>query len=177
LLVRDGRDAVVSYAHFVLKTEQGIERPSSIVYENALEEVITSDRFGGWSKNVDGWINRVGYDCIVRYEELIEDPVNIVTATLRRLGVRTEVQGASPPTFEKLRGTVPWFFRKGKSGAWSEEMPSHLLGLFLERHGDTLLRLGYSERVPCRYDVQSSEANLAAVSKATPEETDATSSG
>jgi hypothetical protein len=145
------------------------------VYEKALEEIIIGDRFGGWSRNVSAWINRVGYDCIVRYEELIKDPVNIATATLRRLGVHTRIQGASPPSFEELHRTVPWFFRKGKSGAWSEEMPARLLELFLERHGDTLLRLGYSERVRCRDDVRSSRADLVAVSKATPQKTDATS--
>jgi hypothetical protein len=147
VLIRDGRDTVVSYAHFVLKTERGIERPGSDVFETTLREIITGDLFGGWSRNVNAWVNLVGWDSIIRYEELIEDPVNIAAATLRRLGVNGEINAAAPPSFQELHATVPWFFRRGTPGSWRQEMPSHLQELFVERHGDTLLRLGYSERV------------------------------
>jgi hypothetical protein len=160
VLVRDGRDAVVSYAHYVLKTDQGIERPSREMVEATLKQVITGDQFGGWSRNVNAWINRVGRDSIIRYEELIEDPINIAAAVLQRLGVNGEMDGAPPPSFQELHATVPWFFRKGKSGSWYEEMPPHLHDLFLERHGDTLLRLGYSDRIDYR-EMQETRSNAA----------------
>jgi hypothetical protein len=137
---------LVSYAHYVLKTEQGIEQPSGDEFDAALEQIITGDRFAGWSANVDAWVDRVGGDGVVRYEDLIRDPVNITAATLRRLGVNAELNGA-PPSFQTLQNTVPWFFRSGKTGYWRQEMSHRLQELFLERHGDTLLRVGYSERV------------------------------
>jgi|GEM_PF-6489561 hypothetical protein len=60
----------------------------------------------------------------------------------------TSAFGTAPASFQELHATIPWFFRLGKTGSWREEMPSHLQELFLKRHGDTLLRLGYSERIP-----------------------------
>jgi hypothetical protein len=147
VLIRDGRDAVVSYAHYALKTEQGIERPGRDLFEATLEQFIIGDNFGGWSRNVNAWINRIGRDNVIRYEDLIEDPVNTAAAALGQLGVKVGISGA-PPSFQELHATIPWFFRRGKTGSWHEEMPAHLQDLFLERHGETLLCLGYSERIP-----------------------------
>lgn len=72
VVVRDGRDAVISYAHFILKTEQGIERADRDVFEATLEEIIRGDHFGGWSRNVNAWIERAGWESLVRFEELIQ---------------------------------------------------------------------------------------------------------
>jgi hypothetical protein len=144
VLVRDGRDAVVSHAHFYLKTERGIDDPRKEVFEGALEQIITGDHFGGWSGNVNAWTSRVHPDMVIRFEDLIDDPLNIVNATVRRLGINVPMRG-EPPSFEELHGMVPWFFRKGKSGGWRQEMPPHLEKLFLERHGGTLRQLGYLE--------------------------------
>ena len=49
VLIRDGRDAVVSYAHHALKTEQGIEQPGRELFEATLKQLIIGDNFGGWS--------------------------------------------------------------------------------------------------------------------------------
>jgi hypothetical protein len=148
VLIRDGRDALVSYARYALKTEQGIERPHRDLFEATLKQLIIGDNFGGWSGNVNAWINRIGWDNVIRYEDLIEDPVNTATAALGAIGVKVGISGAAPPSFQELHATIPWFFRRGKTGSWHEEMPSDIHELFLERHGDTLLRLGYSERIP-----------------------------
>jgi len=147
VLVRDGRDAVVSYAYFVLKTEHGIERPGKDLFEATLKEIITGDTFGGWSANVNAWIDRVGLNRAIRYEDLIEDPINIAVTALRRLGVNGKIESAVIPSFPELHSRIPWFFRRGKSGYWQKEMPHHLQSLFLERHGEALLRLGYAEQM------------------------------
>jgi hypothetical protein len=151
VIVRDGREAAVSYTHFLLKTQQGIERPPKDLFEATLEQIITGgigDGFGGWSRNVNAWIDRAGWDSVIRYEDLIKDPINIAASALRRLGVGGRIGGAAHPSMQELHAAVPWFFRKGQSGYWRQEMPSHLQEIFLERHGDTLLRLGYSEQSP-----------------------------
>jgi hypothetical protein len=145
VLVRDGRDAVVSYAHFVLKTEHGIEKPGRDLFEATLKQLIVGDNFGGWSGNVNAWTNRLGRDTTIRYEDLIEDPVNIAARVLPQLHTKAVARGATPPSFEELHAAIPWFFRRGKTGSWREEMPSHLHDLFLERHGGTLLQFGYSD--------------------------------
>jgi hypothetical protein len=147
VVIRDGRDAVISFAHFVLKTERGIENAPRDVFESTLEKIITGDSFGGWSRNVEKWIEHAGLESVVRFEDLIADPIPIVAATLDRLGISRERNGTPVPTFEELHASVPWFFRRGKRDTWENEMPPHLLDLFMEHHGETLLRLGYSE--PC----------------------------
>ena len=144
VLVRDGRDALVSYAHFALKSEQGIDRPDRELFETTLDQIITGDHFGGWSSNVSAWIDRAGRDNVIRYEDLIEDPVNITAAALRGLGIDHGIEVASLPSFQELHAAVPWFFRKGRPGSWRVEMPQRLQNIFLERHGDVLRRLGYS---------------------------------
>ena len=142
VLVRDGRDAVVSYAHFVLKTEHGVEMPErGRLFEKTLEELIVGEQIGGWSGNVSAWIERAGWASVVRYEDLIEDPINVVGGTLARLGLGVESNGATPPSFEELHAFSPWFFRRGKPGCWREEMPKHLQELFIEKHGDTLVQI------------------------------------
>ncbi len=143
VIIRDGRDSAVSYAYFALKTEHDIEHPTTQEVEKSLEEIIDADRFSGWSTNVNAWIDRVGIDNVVRYEKLVEDPVNTVSNTLGRLGIQRDLTG-SPPLFQELHATVPWFFRSGKQGSWRDEMPARLHQLFLQKHGDTLIRLGYS---------------------------------
>jgi len=146
VLVRDGRAAVVSYAYFLLKTERGIEEPERDLFETTLEQVIMGDAYGGWSRNVKAWIDRVGQPNIVRYEDLIADPVNIAAAALRRLGFREEAKDTVPPSFQELHASIRWFFRRGKPESWRDDMPSHLEELFVERHGETLVQLGYSLR-------------------------------
>jgi hypothetical protein len=145
VLVRDGRDAVVSYAHFLLKAEMGIERPTSDLFEATPEQIIRGDHFGGWSQNVNAWTSRGGRDIIIiRYEELIEDPINVSACVLNALHLDERVIRGIPPSFDELHATVPWFFRKGRPGSWQQEMSPRLQGLFLEKHGETLIRLGYS---------------------------------
>jgi hypothetical protein len=145
VIVRDGRDAVVSYAHFLLKTESGIEWPSSDLLEATLEQVIRGDSFGGWSQNVNAWTKRPGRNVISRYENMVEDPVNVSAYVLKTLHLNAEAPRGTPPSFQELHAAVPWFFRKGGQGSWRQEMSPRLQGLFLEKHGETLTRLGYSE--------------------------------
>jgi hypothetical protein len=155
VLIRDGRDAVVSYAHFILKTEHGIEQPGSEALEKTLEAIIDGDLFGGWSRNVNAWLDRGGCKSVIRYEDLIEDPVRVVTAALGNLGIDHEMNGPVFPSFHELHAIVPWFFRRGKSGSWREGLTPRLQELFMARHGQTLVRLGYSEATPSRHEVSA----------------------
>lgn len=145
VLIRDGRDAVVSYAHFFLKTERGIDHPGRDLFEETLRGIVDGDSFGGWSDNVNAWVDRVGPDRAVRYEDLVKDPVHTVTAALSRVGLNCKTNGTGPPSFEELHALIPWFFRRGRQGSWRSEMPKRLQDRFLQKHGETLLRLGYSE--------------------------------
>ncbi len=157
-LVRDGRDAMVSIAHH----RKDIVEPGTDFLQNLKEAIIASEGsyFGGWSTNVNAWIERA--TIIIKYEDLVDNP--------RREFERLEAIIDMPkgdwsrlPTFDKLKFGSPKyggsstseaikikpqefsqrFFRKGKAGAWNEEMPHEMQQLFMQMHGDVMERLGY----------------------------------
>jgi hypothetical protein len=147
VLVRDGRDAVVSYAHFLLKTTRGVdEYKDKDLFESTLEQVINGDSskaFGGWSRHVSAWLSRTGHNLVIRYEDLIQDPVSTVQTAMERLNIGRTPHQAAVPSFEALHATVPWFFRRGRIGTWKQELPPRLQDLFLQLHGDMITELGY----------------------------------
>lgn len=146
-LVRDGRDALVSYAHFALYTEKNIQNPSRGEFEETLENLIRFEPFGGWSKNVGAWADRVGDDKVVRYEDLVRDPCTNIATALRRASVDYAARAAAIPSFDELHTALPWFFRRGRVGAWRDEMPARLHDLFWELHHTAMERLGYEPPV------------------------------
>jgi len=158
-IVRDGRDAVVSIAHH----RSDLVQPGSDFDSNLLEAIVAEEGsfFGGWSKNVNEWIQRA--QLLIRYEDLIADPVAVFKRVEKLIPL-------PPPAWDKLPGfeemkkgkpmyggvskiTDPKFnpeefagkfFRKGKSGGWKEEMPPHVQDLFWNHHGAAMERLGYA---------------------------------
>ena len=144
-VVRDGRDALVSYAHFILYTEfrvrVGTDRDA---FHRILEQLILSDAyFGGWSRNVLAWQQRAR-TVSIRYEDLLVAPGDLLKESLASVGASVRgTPSGSLPNFESLHDEFPWFFRKGKIGAWRTEMPEVLQDLFWERHEDAMTELGY----------------------------------
>lgn len=157
-LVRDGRDAMVSIAHH----RKDIVMPGSDYYENMREAILAEGGsfFGGWSKNVDEWLQRASI--VIRFEDLVKDPV----AQVERLREIIKLPKGDPsklPDFETLKKSKPKyggkfriknvdfkindfsnrFFRKGKSGGWTEEMPEEMQDLFWKYHGEVMERMGY----------------------------------
>src|SRR5262249_8255350 len=142
-IVRDGRDVLVSYAHFLRSFNPAMaQRP----FADVLFELITAgDLYRNWSLNVNAWRCRGGSAPTpwVRYEALAADPVSIVAGCLRELGLDLKPTGGTLPDFAELQRGWPAFFRKGKSGAWREEMPEELHRLFWTHHGAVMEEFGY----------------------------------
>lgn len=142
-IVRDGRDTLVSYAHFALTFEP--EHYSNRTFQETLRMLIESKQhFGGWSKHVESWKKRDGSTVIIRYEDLINDPVGLVIKACKRVKLALPPLSGTLPDFESLKATIPSFFRKGKSGNWKLEMSAELEELFWSIHGTTMLQMGYS---------------------------------
>ena len=142
-IVRDGRDTLVSYAHFALTFEP--ENYSNKTFQETLRVLIESkEHFGGWSKHVASWKSRGGSTAIIRYEDLIDDPVELVLEACKRIHLTLPPLSGTLPDFESLQATIPSFFRKGKSGNWKSEMPPELEELFWSIHEPTMLQMGYS---------------------------------
>jgi sulfotransferase family protein len=143
-IVRDGRDSLVSYAHFV--EAQREPAFASATFEEALATLIEREDhdYGSWSGNVRAWTNREAPTEVIRFEELILDPVATVRAAAESLGVRLRNPAGEPPDFERLRKADPGLYRRGKAGSWKAELPPKLEERFWQLHGAEMEALGYS---------------------------------
>ncbi len=144
VLVRDGRDSCVSYAHLI----KGGEGPAQL-RERSYEEVLLSlieqrgKPFGSWSESVQAWTGRAAPAAIVRYEDLRVDPHGVARGALAELGLELGEPGGPMPSIEQMRRANPAVVRSGRTGGWREEMPERAIERFAELHGEALVRLGY----------------------------------
>jgi hypothetical protein len=130
-LVRDGRDALVSWAR------QASEEDAS-TYEDQLRSKIlrvSAVGTGSWGTNVLSWLRpSAPHRVVLRYEDLIRDPHAAVTPIIATvapvLGLRPE---AATPSLEELRGHDDLFFRRGRTGSHQDELPTELHQLFWSR--------------------------------------------
>jgi hypothetical protein len=127
-LVRDGRDALVSWARLRSESE-----PRS--FEAHLEEMISTNAkrgTGPWGRNVLSWMQPpVGNRMVLRYTDLIAEPTATVTTAVEALGLDLRPrQEAVIPAFAELNRLDRGFFRRGVSGSYLDEMPEALHDLF-----------------------------------------------
>jgi hypothetical protein len=141
-VVRDGRDAYVSYAHFARQTDAaGL---AAMSYEEVLRMLVSSrDHFGGWSRHVDTWTRRAR-TALVRYEDLLADPAGAIQRGCTDLGVVLPEPSGQLTAIDELRTKDPLNFRKGRAASWKDEMPADVERIFWEIHGATMTRLGYA---------------------------------
>lgn len=149
-LVRDGRDSLVSWARMNSEGE-----PSR--FEVELRKMIERDTptgTGSWGANVLSWLqpearNRV----VLRYEALIADPVDAVTAAMVAVVPGVRPTGAEAPDFAELRAADGRFFRRGVVGSHRDEMPEHLHELFWSRRDNAaaMALLGTAYRPRARF--------------------------
>ncbi|PNG26812.1 hypothetical protein CR492_05640 [Methylocella silvestris] len=156
-LLRDGRDAMVSYRHY----REVMDRRAIDLLEfvNRATPLYPCH----WSEHVEAWAkNPYGADMIViKYEDLLRDTV----AELRRFcafaGVSRDDEHlrrvAEASSFDKLREKEtkqgfgrddhafdrPFFFRRGEAGSYKDEMSPEALRIFMDQARSTLERYGY----------------------------------
>jgi hypothetical protein len=141
-VVRDGRDAYVSYAHFAMLRDLGGYVGMS--YADVLRMLIESrDHFGGWSEHVNAWTRRTAPTAVLRYEDLLADPAAATANVCSQLGLVLPPPSGRLPTSEEFKSAGPLVFRTGRMGTWKEEMPAELEDLFWSLHGGTMALLGY----------------------------------
>ncbi len=157
-LVRDGRDCAVSLAWY----KKQLLEPTSDLQTNLIEATKAShgSYFGGWSEHVREWKTKAVL--IIKFEELIEKPIEC----LERLRPWIDLPKPSYdklPKFDDLRskdftygsGLEHGFdqqdrkrwregkFRRGKVGAWLDEMPENIQLAYYSQHGLQLKEMGY----------------------------------
>lgn len=155
LLVRDGRDSVVSFAHH----RKDIVAPESSVEQNLWEAIYAAEgsHFGGWSLHTESWLPRA--DLIIRFEELITDPLT-QCLKLKQFMEMNEPKVEHLPSFEALKTGRPEYgsgkylqgkslaehwFRRGEVNAWRDEMTEEMKLIFWHLHGETLQLLKYTQ--------------------------------
>lgn len=153
-LVRDGRDAMVSYFHFLAAFGE-VQDPLRLVTTG---EGLFPCR---WHEHVEAWLaNPHGAEMmIVRYEALREDTVNQLQRICDFAGLERErsllERVSQNSTFEAMRererklgwaGSWPGdkaFVRRGIVGSFKDEMAESVLQAFMESSRLALKRLGY----------------------------------
>ena len=150
-IVRDGRDALVSYTHYkyniVLAQQKPIPPMDFIV--TLRDFIVNRDYFGGWSAHCHAWTKRQAPTAIIQFEKILKtaSPDQIIRAKLRQIDMDPgqPSHGDTPPTFENLNQIAPDSFRKGKKAGWISAMPEDLHQLFWRHHGWMMKQLGYQE--------------------------------
>jgi hypothetical protein len=153
-VVRDGRDALVSCAHYQLRhggsrlTRACLARLPGrvrrVAFRSALQSMVRDTRFGGWSRNVAAWNARAAPTVLVRYEDLVRAPMEVLRDACAKLDVRPSAPARDLPSFQSLSEKWPGMFRRGVAGAWRDEMPQGVQDAFWRYHGDGMRLLGYA---------------------------------
>ena len=142
-VIRDGRDAYVSYAHFARESQ-----PDAYAGQDAAEVmsslVASEQHFGGWSGHVTEWMARDAPTAVVRFEELLTDASAAAARACRSLGIALPEPIGAMPALDDLRSVDSVSFRRGVNGSWRDEMPADVEQRFWDRHGSTMERLGYA---------------------------------
>lgn len=136
-IVRDGRDAIVSYAFF--KQANGHEHAS---LERVIFQIIHSNVWGGWSANVMAWTTRPGTR-VIKYEDLVERPIEIVSECLDWLGINWIERACDIPTFGELNERYPRFFRSGTVGGYRKHMSKFIEQEFWRKHHIAMVAMNY----------------------------------
>lgn len=160
-LVRDGRDVMVSYHHFLLALQQT---------DLSLLQLIETGQGlfpCKWRQHVESWLeNPFRADVLYSsYERLQANPLAELSRICEFAGlsrsesiVRQAVAGASFESMKAKEQTQGWenplwpkdqpFVRRGQVNSHQDEMPPEALASFEREAGDVLLRLGYPLAMP-----------------------------
>jgi aryl sulfotransferase len=165
-VVRDPRDVAVSYARarsWPLESavaHLGDPRAEVASSPDRLHEQLPQ-RLGTWSAHVRSWTDETPFPVdVVRYEDFVAAPVETFGRALRFAGfdggndgrLRRAIAHASFDRLqadERARGFTERhpgeasFFRRGRPGAWRDELPSELAARIERDHGDVMARFGY----------------------------------
>lgn len=148
-IVRDGRDALVSHAHYWKQTT-GDERPFDEILHRLIMAKVPSrdveDYWYCWALHVRAWMaTRPGKTAVIRFEDLIQSPREKIAEAMQFLGIELQDTGAAIPSFDELRALDPQFFRRGVVGSYRDEMSKDNEAAFWEFHSGGMQLIGYGK--------------------------------
>ncbi|MFG1881899.1 sulfotransferase domain-containing protein [Micromonospora sp. NPDC049102] len=127
-LVRDGRDALVSWARQTSETD-------ATRFETELRAMITQRSTvgtGSWGRNVLSWLlPEAPHRVALRYEELVLRPRAAIERVMQTLVPQLgPLADAQIPSFAELKQSDDRFFRRGLTNTHRDELPAELHQLF-----------------------------------------------
>jgi hypothetical protein len=160
-LLRDGRDAMVSFLHYLKAC-----RHPHLEFLELVQEVQRWSGQGNWWEHVERWLaNPYQAQMItIRYEDLLQDTARELRRFCEFVGIRSAPAHlesvAAKATFARMRqkevnqqgwtngSHASWpkdkfFIRRGQVGSYKDEMPGDALEEFLRKAGPTLAKCGY----------------------------------
>ncbi len=146
VLIRDGRDALVSHARFTLaQAPRPPRRPEAALRRTISRLIETENRFGPWSRSVRAWRERPAPTAVVRFEELRSDPQRVAREALGAHGIEPGEPLRPMPSIETMRKHAPAeLVGSGAVGGWREQLTSRQRARFAALHGELLVELGYA---------------------------------
>ncbi|OOW83194.1 aryl sulfotransferase [Xanthomonas axonopodis pv. clitoriae] len=165
-IVRDPRDVAPSWADHA-----GIDLDAAIGQLGQSATTVSStlsryrpqarQRFGSWSEHVASWLHAPGPRLLVRYEDLLDNPLRETARLAGFLGLSTQpvqiAQAVAACRFEALRDSEERhgfaerqhgqarFFRQGRAGAWRSALSAAQAARVRAQHGPTMAWLGYRD--------------------------------
>ncbi len=164
-VVRDPRDVAVSFAHHsAISLDHVIDRmaDNTFAFDSSgkrltkqLPQVVSS-----WTQHVESWLDESRLSLLlVRYEDMLIDPVACCRAVCDRLGWspgEAVIEAAVEQTrfqrivsqereagFSERVAPDRVFFRQGKSGGWKDTLTAVQVHRIEKDHGPVMRRLGY----------------------------------
>ena len=133
-VLRDGRSAVVSQAHYMREIHHR---------EITLTDIIVGKLGVSWSQHVNAWVMAGRTNLlVVRYEDLTVGKADTLAAISAFIGL--PLINAFDITFNELHALDPSFFRCGSDEANICELVGEAQQIFERLHGTTLRAFGYS---------------------------------
>jgi hypothetical protein len=167
-MLRDGRDVMVSYYHYLKVTRKQEEKKTDFLKVVQGQQGIYP--FKKWHEHVELWLANP-YQAqllVIKYEDLLQNTVEELQRFCEFMKVKRDRAGlaqvAEKASFRKMREKErrhglekpewqrpDWpnwpkekrFMRRGEMGSYKDEMPAEVLEAFLRDAGETLRKFGY----------------------------------
>ena len=126
-VVRDPRDVYCSYSRYMSHLKGRFVSTEELIDES-------------WSKHVVSW--RKPDVHVVRYEDLLSDPIVAMRDVLGRLAIDTSEVG-DLPDLGNLHAGCGWYYQVGKAGRYRNELTQSAINLCESVNGPVMRELGY----------------------------------
>ena len=172
-VIRNPLDVAVSYAHHrdepVDETIRVMGRNDAMVagWDKPSDQL--PQKLLSWSGHVCSWVDEPGLNVhIVRYEDLVQQPVAGFTGIVRFAGLAVDPgrvhKAVEFSRFERLQSqeaaqgfaerqpTAVSFFRQGRVGSWRERLTDAHVRQLIADHHEVMRRFGYlspSDQISC----------------------------